>query len=160
MPPRFSQPVVAILERAGWHPDRIVAIAPSVRSLLFPAAERVVAEFSGLHVGKSGPGLECGTCDVNFQLELVIDLLPALEKTAKAVGTHFFPLAEIYCALGNLVIDAEGRTYEWSDELSPLAPTFEKGLEALLLGTNCPTSELKTAWGDSLPQFTSLKVDI
>ncbi len=90
MPPRFSQPVVAILERAGWHPDRIVAIAPSVRSLLFPAAERVVAKFSGLHVGKSGPGLECGTCDVNFQLELVIDLLPALEKRRRPLALTSF----------------------------------------------------------------------
>jgi hypothetical protein len=143
MAARFSPRVLSILQGAGWFEGRDVsAELISPRELgLFPAAERVVREFGCLQFGECGPGMDCATSDVLIDPRLAVHLLPELKKWERAQGVRLFPLGEMHRSHGYLVIDEHGRTYMVvENDLVPLAPSYDEGIERLLLGRR-PNSE-------------------
>lgn len=132
---RFSSPVARTLRWAGWYEGRSIAVKIPPELDVFPLAYEVLAEFGGLHVGRTGPGIDCAMSDVEIDPVLGAHLRPVLNPYEKELATRLFPLGEVHLGHGYLVIDELGRTYLFGDGgLEPWASTFSRCLELLLLG--------------------------
>jgi len=136
MQEKFSKQLRDELSKAGWHEGRCDEVSyydfPGME--LFPAARVVLSEYAGLNFGKSGPGKECATSDVQIDPSLGAHLTQELDEYYRKHGKRFYVLGEIHRAHGYLLIDESGATYLHSDELLYLAETFEQGLEKLIHG--------------------------
>jgi hypothetical protein len=118
-------------------------------------ARRVIGEFGLPHVGTTGRGVTCATSDVEFDPDDFVDLTRAAPIRSRALGFALYPLAEAHLAHGYLALDEWGRTYLFSlvgGDLSQLAPTFDRGLERLLLGMAPDAAEVRAAWGTVWPK--------
>ncbi|HSI85850.1 MAG: SUKH-3 domain-containing protein [Candidatus Methylacidiphilales bacterium] len=76
----------------------------------FTAAEKVLREFAGLHIGRCDTGIECATSD--FEIDPVDTVGENLKPDKRAPnGLRVYPLG-IFCnSHGLLYIDEEGVVY-------------------------------------------------
>ncbi len=141
---QFHAEVDRSLRAAGWRPGRHVPdlvrqwrvqLESGSRFILHPAAERVLLEFGGLHIGAAGPGVDRSPSELNLDPTVAageddrfLDYFPELH------GRAVFPLGEVDGGNGFLGIDTTGRTYLLMDEVCGRWPTFISAIEGLLRG--------------------------
>ena len=143
----LPEAVLSILRDAGWYEGRNIPVPDSSELQSFPEAQSILSEFGDLLIGKNGAGLECATCSIELDTDLIDYLMPMANALGKALGCRLLlPLGDLADGDGELVIDEKGRMYLLSDELVPFAPNFAKALEMLLLGKNANAEEIQTAW--------------
>jgi hypothetical protein len=137
---RFSLPVLAILKTAGWHEGRQ---SPELTRIdgntpPFAAAEQVLIEFGGLDLKSTGPGVNMAKSSVQIDASLSPGLTEDLHGYVEWPGQELYPIGELDHGHANLIIDQNGSTYMLTDELTLLAPSFDKSLEVLLKGERMP----------------------
>lgn len=146
---RFAPEVLKILRAAGWAEGRDVLdmrlFPKAIES--FSSARAIVREFGGLHLGSSGRGVDMAKSDIEVNPSLGIHLVEDLAKVGQPIGQKLYPLGEVYSGNGYLITDESGRIYVYYDELTPIAPTFDRALEVLLLGKKESDEEMAKAWG-------------
>jgi hypothetical protein len=149
---RFSPKVSELLKESGWVDGENISIELSIpqelENDLFPAAQRILNEFYGLHIGDCGVGVNAATSDVVINPHLVSHVIQELRELGAKQNQRFFPLGEFHNHHWTLVVDDRGRIYLFNDELVRYAPSFERSLELLLLGKRPIESELESAWRD------------
>ncbi|MFD8642021.1 SUKH-3 domain-containing protein [Streptomyces zaomyceticus] len=151
--------MTGVLTEAGWRPGRdagdaamlAVLIAVTVGAELFPAAERAVREFHGLHVRPAaGGGAEVAAIgSVVDPREARLDV-PSLNRLAHSLGVRLFPLGRTDTD-APLVVDEHGRLLM----LGPGGPwllgdTVHDGLSALATGI-APVRLRAPRWRFPLP---------
>jgi hypothetical protein len=95
----------------------------------------VLAQFSGLTVGRCGAGEECARSDIRFCP--VGPSEPEISTWSGLLGTALIGIAEYHHAHGELYIDSQGRVFSLSlihDAFSFEGDTFDEAVERLLLG--------------------------
>lgn len=118
---------------AGWYPGRTVRLSSNLPPD-HPAAA-ILAQFSGLVVGRSGPGEECATSDVAFQEMPWKDA--RLELWAPLLRTDLIGIAEMSNEHEALYVDRNGRCYGASlihDGFGFEGTSFNEAIERRLLG--------------------------
>jgi hypothetical protein len=119
---------------AGWAPGRSAPVAPLPADFsIFPAAETVLREFSGLHIGSVGPGQQCATSDLLVDPAAGSGLSEHIGLSAPN-GSQHFPIGEYHNGHGYLLIGADGAVDQFFDELEFYAPSFDQALSQLVLG--------------------------
>lgn len=132
---RFPATVLERLARAGWAPGRSVPLPKDLPAdfPLFPAAEAVLREFGGLHIGSVEPGQECATSDLSVSPASAAGS-SAHTGLATSTGSRLYPLGEFHHGHALLLMDEDGAIYTYFDELEPYAASFEQALGQLVLG--------------------------
>ena len=139
----IGEPIESLLRRAGWYPGRrdqhAVAGWQAKLALdgfsMHAAAEAVLLEFGGLHVGDSGPGVECARADVRLDPTLAIGERDRLQEYFPQVhGRGLYPLGETDGGHCILAIAEDGEVFRVMDEVIDRWPSFRVALRALLLG--------------------------
>lgn len=148
---RFSAEIVHILEQGRWYEGRTLpfSLPHELQSELFPAAERILREFGGLHVGRAGSGIDMARSDIEFDPYAAAHLVPELREHGLKLQQRLFPLAQFCNAHFYVIIDGRGRIYMLNDELLRLAPSFDQALEFLLLGKKLTETQLDEIWESS-----------
>lgn len=139
----FRSEVDRLLREGGWYPGRQVpelmeqwrAGLTTERFVLHLAAEAVLLEFGGLHVGRVEPGIDLSRSDVWLDPERAMgeedrcyDCFPEMH------GRVLFPLGDAHRSQAYVVIDQTGECFLLMDEIYARWPSFHLALEALLLG--------------------------
>jgi hypothetical protein len=135
MSSRFPAGVLQCLVAAGWTPARSVPLPNDLPTdfTIFSAAEKVLREFGGLHIGSVGPGQECATSDLSLSPASATGL-SAHTGLATSTGSSLYPLGEFHHGHAFLLIDEDGAIYTYFDELEPYAASFDQALGQLVLG--------------------------
>ena len=135
--PMHSDAVERLLRQAGWYEGRRVDLSPwESQETPFPAAREVLAEFGGLVIGETGPGIDLAKSDVDLRFmrpSPSSDPNP-YESFEREIGERLYWLGMVHRENAELVIGESGRVYDVFDELLFIAPTFSAALESLLLG--------------------------
>jgi hypothetical protein len=140
MQPSVGSEIGRLLRDAGWFPSRRLpeAVARWRSALeaegfvLHPAAEAVLVEFGGLHVGSMGPGVEMARSEVCLDPSLAVG---ERERFAELRGRQVFPLGEVDGGNGFLGVDRAGAVYLVAEEVLARWPSFEAALRSLVTGT-------------------------
>jgi hypothetical protein len=139
---RFLPETEALLKHAGWASCKPSQI--KIRSVdhfqLFEEAEKILIEFGGLSVGSMKRGRQRATSVVEFIPEYAEHLSPALRDFQRLHEVVLYPLAALDYGHAFLFLDNKGRCYSFDNTgkkgMQPLAPSFTKALDILLLGLN------------------------
>jgi hypothetical protein len=139
---RFTPTVDEVLRKAGWSPGRRVPddqVDAWCRMLgdgftLSDAARAALAEFGGLEVAQSGPGVERAREPFELDPILAVGEEDRFQLYTEAYGLDLFPLGEAAGSHYFLAIDPTGRTYLVMDDIQLLAESFDEALESLVLG--------------------------
>jgi hypothetical protein len=135
---RFPDAIYQLLSHSGWYEGRDVLDKVRIPEgfELFPAAEKVLREFGNLHIGACGPGKDWATIDVELDPLLGEGYEEDLAECEERLGVKLYPLGEGCNGHEEIIIDEQGRVFEWQlfDELAPCATSFDRALEVLLLG--------------------------
>jgi hypothetical protein len=117
----------------SWRFPRRMRVDPRVPTQ-HPAHE-ILAEMGGLHIGQSGPGIECATSDLHFAFR------EADEEYGSCWGSllasKLVAIAEVGNCHGWLFVDEGGRFFGGSqihDAFYFEGDTFAEAAERLLLG--------------------------
>lgn len=139
---RFSNTVELTLKDAGWFAGRNVndQVEEWSRNLhfdgfeIFPAAERVLAEFGGLIVTQDAPGLSCAREPFSVVPTLAAGEADRFGEFATHLKTRLYPLGE--AAGGNcfLAIAENGEVFLIMDDILWLGQNMDQALEKLILG--------------------------
>ena len=133
--PRFPEKVERILRQYGWTGRlRDIEEIPLPKGYPpFPAAEKVLREFAGLHIGRCDTGIECATRD--FEIDPVDAVGENLDPDDRAPnGLRVYPLGTFCNSHGLLYIDEEGVVYYTWLRLLVAANTFDDAVVRMLLG--------------------------
>ncbi|MGW2044480.1 SUKH-3 domain-containing protein [Streptomyces sp. NPDC001858] len=142
--PRFSSEAEDVLRRSGWFPGRRADIQ-SWKELLpglswHAAAEGFLAEFGGLSVDVSGPGVSCAREPFEIDPELAVGEEDRFEDLSERFGRRFLPLGEVGTEFF-LGIDEDGVLYllaAWAFRLGP----SDEALENLIRGVKSEKMQL------------------
>jgi hypothetical protein len=132
---RFLAATMELLREAGWFPGRDVfgdVQLPPV-FVIFPAAQRVLAEFGHLVMGRQGPGIGKARSRVVIDPMLAWGEDDRFEEFENLLHTTMYPLGEISGG-AFLVIDEQGRVFIIFEDLFFVADTFDEALDDLLNG--------------------------
>ncbi|MFB6633093.1 SUKH-3 domain-containing protein [Streptomyces sp. NPDC056362] len=131
------------LRSSGWIPGRHVDIQAWREQLSefpwHPAAERFLAEFGGLAVDVSGPGVSVAREPFVINPELAVGEEERFEELSTMFGRRFFPVGELEDCAFFLGIDEEGVLYSLAAWAFNLGPSDEalgnliKGVKAVRL---------------------------
>jgi hypothetical protein len=134
--------VLATLLRSGWFEGRSVDVSVYDRlgMEMSVAAKAVLAEFSGLHIGECGRGIECAASDLQVDPLLCTHLVSEVQAIGDELNQSFFPIGESHRGHGYLLVDSHGRVYIFDDEVRPFAYSFDRALQKLITGI-LPESE-------------------
>ncbi len=147
MPPSRDPEVDRLLRDVGWFPGRCVPEAVAFwRSALEAcgfvmhlAAEAVLLEYGGLHVGGVWPGLDVARLDLELNPTLAVgerdrfkDYFPELQ------GRAVFPVGEAHRGRTCVGVSASGEVFLLMDQVYGRWPSFEAALRGLLLGIRAP----------------------
>ncbi|WP_406063270.1 SUKH-3 domain-containing protein [Streptomyces sp. NBC_01077] len=159
--------MTGVLTEAGWRPGRdagddamlAVLITVTVGAELFPAAERAVREFHGLHVHPAADGGRevAAIGSVVDPREARLDV-PSLNRLADSLGVRLFPFGRTDTD-APLAVDQHGRLLM----LGPGGPwllgeTVHEGLTALAHGV-APVRLRAPRWRFPLPGDASVALD-
>lgn len=138
MTARFSPRVEAELRAAGWFEGRRtdISIWDTFPMRPFAAAREVLVEFGGLRIGDTGPGTDFARSDVDLTPTWTNLSFDGYHDLERLVGQLLYPLGQVHRRNGELLIDETGTMYLLWEELMHVAPSFDQGLELLLLGKN------------------------
>ena len=131
-----------MLRDAGWHPGRRVPDAVERwRTTLTPegfrlhaAAEAVLLEYGGLHIGRVGPGVDQARSDVELDPVLAAGEADRFGDFPELAGRSVFPLGEAAGGHLFLGIAETGEVYALMDEVHGRWTAFSAALTHLLLG--------------------------
>ncbi|TQS43833.1 SUKH-3 domain-containing protein [Cryptosporangium phraense] len=146
---RFSPDVFDVLVKAGWAPNQkdvqrarhwgltlsAWASPGGYQHTFSPAASAALAEFGGLSIDQSGPGVDVARTSFVLDPELALPTWLTLRGLGSAVGSAVFPLGIEDDGVSVLAIDGRGRVYaldhtaEWL-----LGTTIDEALTTLVLG--------------------------
>ncbi|MFI5955606.1 SUKH-3 domain-containing protein [Cryptosporangium sp. NPDC051539] len=146
---RFPADVFEVLTAAGWSPGSkdvqrarhwgltlSAWASPGGHQHTFsPAASAALAEFGGLAVEQSGPGVDVARTSFTLDPELALPTWLTLRGLGGALGTGVFPLGLEDGGVSVLAIDSKGRVFaldhtaEWL-----LGRTIDEALVTLVLG--------------------------
>jgi hypothetical protein len=127
---------------AGWTPDRKewravdgwrARLAESGFGM-FDTAYAVLAEFGGIQVSRSGPGVECSRGGVDINPDLADGEEERFATLAHLVGGAVFPLGEAYGGHAFIGIDEKGMVYLVGDALKLLGRDMYEAADAVLEG--------------------------
>lgn len=144
---RFSDEVTSMLKRGGWFPGRNIAdtmILPS-GFVIFPAAQKVLAEFGYLRLGIPGPGIECARGEINMDPMYAANDIEGYEEYGELIHRALYPLG-IVDNLDYLAIDEDGTVYLFGDEFWFVGTSFDAALDTLLLGKLTPQIDENGYW--------------
>lgn len=135
-----SPKIERILRSAGWTPGRRIDLRVwnAFPVPPFTAAQSVLTEFGGLHLGSTGPGIDCATSDVDLTPQWPNRQFTDYPDLERSLGQRLYPLGVTHRANMDLLIDESGRVYELQDDLHFVASTFADALEIILLGKRRP----------------------
>lgn len=137
---------------AGWFHGRSVDVDRNVPRA-HPAFV-ILRAFAGLNVGKTGPGKECATSNIEFGLPPCRD--ENVDAWQLALNTEFVCLGEYHCGHGQLWLDNKSRLFA-SGLVAPMmlfvGKSFAEGVEALLNGHRprpmlLPWQQKVMVWGE------------
>jgi len=146
---RFPDEVETTLRAAGWTPGRkdvqrarhwgltlSAWASPAGHQHTFsPKASNALAEFGGLVVDQSGPGVDVARTPFTLDPELALPTWLTLRGLGGAIGSGLFPLGIEDDGVSTLAIDTTGRVFaldhtaEWM-----LGRTIDEALTTLVLG--------------------------
>ncbi|MFC1404559.1 MULTISPECIES: SUKH-3 domain-containing protein [Streptacidiphilus] len=136
----FSIETEEALRAAGWWPSRRVSVDPWRDALeedglvhLHEAAERFLAEFGGLSVSLSGPGITCAKTPFEFDPELCVGEGDRFADWGETIGRDLFPIGELDQGRFFLGIDEHSEIYLVADWIATFGP-LKDALEKLVLG--------------------------
>ena len=128
------------LRAAGWRPGRHVAIDHWRKTLektglvrMHDAAEAFLAEFGGLDVQISGPGITCAKTPFNFDPDNLIGEEDRFADWSHTIGRAIFPLGELDEGRFFLGIDENSEIYLVETWLATFG-SAQDALEKLILG--------------------------
>jgi hypothetical protein len=133
----------ALVEKAGWYPDRRVDLptidwpGPFVRSTGSSPeqAERIVQEFGGLRVDPEGPGIECARTSFEIDPSLALGEEDRFRGYEERFGIQLIPIGEAGDGEAFLAADDAGRTYLALDAFVALVGhNIYEAIEALVVG--------------------------
>ncbi|MER7534656.1 SUKH-3 domain-containing protein [Streptomyces sp. NPDC097704] len=126
-----------VLRSSGWFPGRQVDIQAWREGLAefswHVAAERFLAEFGGISVNVSGPGITVAREPFDVDPELAVGEEERFEELSDRFGRRFFPVGEFREGEFLLGIDEDGILYSlgaWAFSLG----TSDKALGNLIEG--------------------------
>ncbi|MEV6394756.1 SUKH-3 domain-containing protein [Streptomyces sp. NPDC051907] len=132
----FTEETEVTLRAAGWWPGRRVAVEHWRETLeesglvrMHDAAERFLAEFGGLNVWISGPGITCSKTPFNFDPELLTGEEGRFAEWSQTVGHDLFPIGELDEGRFFLGIDENSEVYlveTWLATFGPVPEALEK----------------------------------
>jgi hypothetical protein len=97
---------------------------------------RVLMEFGGLHVGRTGAGVERARSDVRLEPALAVGERARFDgRFAELGGKEVLPLGEVVGGNAFLGVAATGEVYLLGDEVLARWPSFGMALRSLLSGT-------------------------
>jgi hypothetical protein len=136
------------LREAGWRPGRRVspervreweAALAADGFALHAAAEPVLSEYGGLHVGRVGPGVECAASDVDLNPVLAVGERDRFARLLpEPHGRSAYPLGEAHHGHAFLCISATGEVFAFMDEVFARWPSFGAALRDLVVGLRPP----------------------
>lgn len=134
---KYSEELERVLRQSGLHPNRVYLDWEPVEGYtLFPAAQNILNEFSGLYIYSVGFGKRIKS-SIDFRKG--IDH-PPMFKRYPDLG--LYPLGETFSAHGSFVAAKNGDFFIYdhvgTSGLSFLASTLVRSFEILLLGEEWP----------------------
>lgn len=146
---RFPDQVETVLRAAGWAPGHqdvqrarhwgltlSAWASPAGHQHTFsPKASQALAEFGGLTVHQSGPGVDVARATFALDPELALHTWLTLRGLGSALNVGLFPLGIEDDGVSTLAIDTTGRVFaldhtaEWL-----LGATIDEALTTLVLG--------------------------
>ena len=153
------QDLLKYFRRAGWQPQRSVALSKSVIAKIpkgHPAVP-ILTAFSGLTVGECGTGEQCATSDVAFGF---VERDDEADVWSGLLQTVLVGIATVHHNHGDLFIDSTGRCFTISgvhDATCYEGASFSEAMRHLLRGFRCrpmlrPDQQSVMLYGD---EFTS-----
>ncbi|MET9129620.1 SUKH-3 domain-containing protein [Streptomyces antibioticus] len=134
---RFATEVERVLRLSGWSPGRQTDIGvwkePLSGFTWHPAAERFLAEFGGVSVDVSGPGVDVAREPFVIDPELAVGEEEAFQELSERFGRRFFPVGETGQGEFFLALDEDGVLYLLAARVFRLGPV-DQGLEKLITG--------------------------
>ncbi|GAA4079190.1 SUKH-3 domain-containing protein [Streptomyces shaanxiensis] len=139
MEANFSSNVVDVLRTSGWDPRRTVD--PAQWALPFEergiraheAVQEFLAEFGGLSVAVSGPGVNCAREPFELDPLLCLGEEDRFSEWGEELGLHLFPLGELDRGRFFLGMDENGLVYLVADWIARFGP-WPQAIDALVLG--------------------------
>jgi hypothetical protein len=116
---------------AGWRPrrNRLRQLRLPISMELFPAAERVLAEFGGLTFGSR-------TEHIALDPAWGEAFADEIKAYASLIGARLYPIGVMeHQDRHYILIDERGVVYTLIDQLEPLASSFHRAIEFLVRGT-------------------------
>jgi hypothetical protein len=136
----FTAETEETLRAAGWFPGRCVSVElwreqleESGEVRMHEAAERFLAEFGGLSVWISGPGITCAKSPFNFDAELLVGEEDRFAEWSQTIGRDLFPIGELDEGRFFLGIDENSEVYLVETWVATFGPA-QDALEKLVLG--------------------------
>lgn len=125
-------------------------------------AFQILSSFSGITVGKCGPGEECATSDIAFGF---IERGYEADIWSSLLGTILVGIGTVHHNHADLYVDSTGRFFETSavhDATCYLGASFDDAMRALLRGIRSrpmlrPDQRSVTLYGD---EFTSDSAEV
>ncbi|MBW4721561.1 SUKH-3 domain-containing protein [Saccharothrix obliqua] len=137
---RFSPRVDGDLRAAGWRPGRAVDVGGWRQQLeagglvrMHPAAEAFLAEFGGLDVRISGPGISCAREPFELDPGLCVGEEDRFAEWGAALGCALFPLGELDLGRFFLGISEIGEVFLVETWVASFG-VGDAALESLVLG--------------------------
>ncbi|NUP23769.1 MAG: SUKH-3 domain-containing protein [Streptomyces sp.] len=139
MEAKFSSDVADVLRTSGWDPQRTVD--PTQWTLPFEErgirahqqAQEFLAEFGGLNVDISGPGVNCAREPFELDPLLCLGEEDRFSEWGEELGLQLFPLGELDQGRFFLGMDENGVVYLVADWVARFGP-WPQAIDALVRG--------------------------
>lgn len=136
----FTAETEETLRAAGWYPGRRVSVdvwrerlEASGEVRMHDAAERFLAEFGGLSMRISGPGITCARTPFTFDAEFLVGEEGRFAEWGQEIGHDLFPIGELDEGRFFLGIDENSEIYLVETWVAAFG-TAQDALEKLVLG--------------------------
>lgn len=139
MKAQFSPDVAGVLREFGWHPERIVDSTPWTHPFEergLPAPQEVkdfLAQFGGLNVKVSGPGVNCAREPFELDPLLCLGEEDRFSEWGEELGVSLFPIGELDDGRFFLGMDEQGVMYLVADWIASFG-LWPEAIDALIRG--------------------------
>lgn len=139
--PPVPELIEPLFVRAGWQPRRGEEMGSTSNRIPQVLAARIVAEFGGLSVGKTGPGTELAASDVHFYTRLRPEVSEVVAPWSSRIG-EAAAFATAHHDHIILLVGSGGRFYAFTDvdeRLYDAGDDFWRLMHRLLFGFSVGT---------------------
>ncbi|WP_110944607.1 SUKH-3 domain-containing protein [Streptomyces niger] len=139
MAANFSPEVADVLRSSGWTPQRTVDTAQWTNAFeergiqAHQAVRNFLAEFGGLNVDISGPGINCAREPFELEPLLCLGEEDRFSEWGEELGLQLFPLGELDQGRFFLGMDENGVIYLVADWVARFGP-WPQAIDALVRG--------------------------